>query len=89
MNYRVPARVLRAQLDDDEVMLNPDTGMYHLLGDGGSQIVAAIETGSNVAGIVESIAKDADVPPERVRRDVDAFITALVERGLLEEVESS
>ena len=38
--YRMPDGVLRADLDGDEVLLNPTTGAYHLLNQTGRQVVA-------------------------------------------------
>jgi hypothetical protein len=82
--YRIPDRVLRAPLEDQEVLLNTDTGGYHLLNDMGRAIIAALEAGADVDDIVRREAAETGEPEERVRADVLTFLDALRERGLLE-----
>jgi hypothetical protein len=85
--YRVPDGVLRAKLDDDEVLLNPTTGVYHLLNPAGRRIVEGLGQGASLDTLIASIATDTDTLAERVRSDTESFVHAMVERGLLEEVQ--
>jgi hypothetical protein len=85
--YRMAAGVLRAELDGDEVVLNPETGIYHLLNPTGRKLVEAFDGGSSLEQAVATIASDAGIDEQRVREDSEVFIRAMVDRGLLEEVQ--
>jgi hypothetical protein len=82
--YRLPDRVLRAPLQDEEVLLNAKTGIYHLLNETGRTILADLEARATVADVVRRECEATGEPNERVRSDVEAFVAALSERGLLE-----
>ena len=84
--YRVRAEVLRAPLQEDEVLLNPETGIYHLANVTGRAVLAALQAGDTVATVADRIARDTGTAPERVRQDVEAFVQAMTSRGVLEEV---
>jgi hypothetical protein len=84
--YRVPDGVLRAELEGEEVMLNPATGVYHLLNPGGRRVVEGLEEGVSIEALTATVATDSDTEAERVRSDTESFVQAMVERGLLEEV---
>ena len=75
--------MLQASLDDGRVLLNERTGMYHHLNRTGARIVEMLAQGETVEAIAESLARNEDEPLERVHRDVQGFVDALVERGLL------
>jgi Coenzyme PQQ synthesis protein D (PqqD) len=81
--YRIPGGVLEASLDDGRVLLNERTGMYHHLNRTGARIVQMLADGETIESVAESLARDKDESLERVRRDVQGFVAALVERGLL------
>lgn len=86
--FRVPERVLRATLKEEEekeVMLNTETGVYHLLNGTGREVLAGLETGRSIEETADSIADEKSVPREQVRADLESFVRALVERGLIEE----
>ena len=84
--YAIPAPVLRAELHGEEVLLNPETGIYHLVNATGHEVVSAVVAGSNLDDVVERIADETGESPARVSADVDAFVRALIDRGLLLEV---
>ena len=84
--YRLRAEVLRAPLQEDEVLLNPETGIYHLANATGRAVLAALQAGDTVAAVADRIARDTGTAPERVRQDVEAFVQAMTSRGVLEEV---
>jgi hypothetical protein len=83
--YRVPDGVLRAELDGDEVLLNPATGVYHLLNPTGRRVVEGFVEGASLDTLIATIASDSDTQVELVRSDTESFVRAMVERGLLEE----
>ena len=82
--YRVPDGVLRADLDGEEVMLDPRSGIYHLLNSTGRYLVACFSDGVSFEVAVERLAEEAGVEREDVRKDADVFVAAMIERGLLE-----
>jgi hypothetical protein len=84
MMYRIPDGVLRADLDGEEVMLNPRSGIYHLLNPTGRYLVACFSDGVSFEVAVERLAEEAGVGREDVRKDADVFVAAMMERGLLE-----
>ena len=84
-NYRMPEGVLRAELDGDEVLLNPETGVYHLLNPPGKRLVEAFDSGATLEQAVDALAHDSGADAERVRGDSKSFVRNMVDRGLLEE----
>jgi hypothetical protein len=81
--YHVPPSVLRASIDAEEVLLNTDTGHYHVLNETGRAVVATVVAGGTSAEATAELAARTGAPEQQVRDDVDAFIDALVDRGLL------
>jgi hypothetical protein len=82
--FRVPSNVLRADLEGKEVLLNPDTGVYHLVNATGRSLLEAFEAGTSFDEAVTDIAARSDVDPERVRRDAQVFVDDMLSRRLLE-----
>jgi hypothetical protein len=85
--YRVADGVLRAELDGEAVLLNPNTGVYHLLNSTGVTVLDRIERDGDPASAVGEISERSGVEADRVASDVQAFIAALVERSLLDPEE--
>lgn len=83
-SYRMPEGVLRAELDGDEVLLNPETGVYHLLNPSGKLLVEAFDSGANIEQAVDALASDSGADVGRVRDDSESFVRNMVDRGLLE-----
>ena len=82
--YRLPATVLRAQLETSDVLLNTTSGLYHLLSGSGPGIVEQLQAGATVEAVIATLADRTDGDPGRIRADVTAFIASLVRQGLLE-----
>jgi hypothetical protein len=85
--YRMPDGVLRAEVEGEQVLLNPDTGVYHLVNSTGLRVISLVEVGTSLDDIVEQISEEAGEPETRVRRDVTEFIRGMIERSLLESVD--
>jgi hypothetical protein len=85
--YRVADGVLRAELDGEAVLLNPDTGVYHLLNSTGVTVLDRIERDGDPTPAVDEISERSGVEADRVADDVQAFISALIERKLLARAE--
>jgi hypothetical protein len=83
MSYDVPESVLRAALEREEVLLNSETGQYHVLNDTGRRVLVQLQDGKTPEQAAKAIAAETNVASDTVRHDVDTFVAALVERGLL------
>jgi hypothetical protein len=83
IRYRLAAGVLRAPLEEQEVLLNLETGIYHLVNRTGRAILTRLEEGS-LEEAAARLSEETGQPLERVLREARAFLTALTERGLLE-----
>lgn len=83
--YRLVPGVLRADLKGKEVLLNPETGQYHLLNATGARLLALFEGGLSFDDSVSRLASEAGEPLERVQSDADRFTSAMLERGLIRE----
>lgn len=84
--YRIPSSVLRAELDGDQVLLHPETGIYHLVNDTGSSILEMLANGLDLQEGIARLSRETGEPIDRARRDAEAFVGAMIERRLLEPV---
>ena len=84
--YRVASGVLRAELEGKEVLLNTESGVYHLVNETGRIVLEDWELGLAVDEVVQDVARRSGVPEDRVSEDTKKFVAALLERGLIEEV---
>ena len=85
--YRAARDVLQAEIDGEEVLLNPRTGVYYLVNRTGRSLLVMMQDGRTLEESVAAVAAETGVDPERVAADAKAFVDAMCERGLLQEVE--
>lgn len=70
------------------VLLNVDTGRWHVLNSTGADVYERLRELADLDLATEALlARHRTVPVERIRRDVDELVEALVLRGLLEVVD--
>lgn len=81
--YSIPPEVLRAELAGDEVLLNPNTGQYHLVNATGREVLLVIESGASLEDAARSLSERTGRSERDVLADLHAFVKALLERGLL------
>ena len=86
--YSIAGGVLRADLAGKEVLLNTDTGVYHLVNPTGRHLIASMEAGQSFEEAVQSLADAEGESYERIERDAQAFVDAMLSRALLEVMES-
>lgn len=84
--YRIPSGVLRAALEEEEVLLNTETGVYHLLNRTGRALLASFEEGAGLDEATRRLAEETGEAVERVAADAGEFVRAMLARRLLEEV---
>jgi hypothetical protein len=73
-------------MDGEQVLLNPATGVYHLVNKVGGEVLASLADGASVGECVQSIAARSKTDESVIRADVQAFLDGLLERGLLVNV---
>ena len=83
--YRTPDGVLHARIDDEEVLLNPDTGIYHLVNVTGRWLLDRMDEGQTLAEAIRSLSDAAGEDPQRVSAEAVSFVEAMEARGLLEQ----
>jgi hypothetical protein len=76
-----------AFLDDEAVLLDPATGVSHLLDATATLVVRCLDGRSSLGEIAADIADVLEIDPERVAADVVSLMRTLGENGLLEGVE--
>lgn len=88
-SYRLAPGVLRASLEDEEVLLNTETGIYHLLNSTGHRLLASMESGASFDAAADALVDVSGQGAARVRADAEMFLAAMLERGLLERFDHS
>jgi Coenzyme PQQ synthesis protein D (PqqD) len=86
LRYRMPAGILHAELDDEEVLLNPQTGMYHLVNRTGRFLLDRMDAGESLGQAIRSLSAGAGEDLHHVKGDALSFVEAMTTRGLLEPV---
>ena len=81
---RTNESVVSAELDSEAVLLNVETGIYFGLDELGSRVWSLIEGGRQEDEIVDSLLLEYEVQPAQLCTDVAAFVTHLIEKGLVE-----
>jgi hypothetical protein len=84
--FRVPTDVLRAEMEGEQVLLNPQTGMYHLVNATGHALLQQMEDGATFEDAVRTLCERSGQPSERVESDAATFVDEMLDRGLLERV---
>jgi hypothetical protein len=76
--------VLSSEVDDEEVVLDTESGTYYGLNAVGRLLWEQLQEPCTVEELVDAVASEFDVGREECRADVDAFLTDLGEAGLVE-----
>lgn len=83
--YVMPPHVLRAELEGEEVLLNPETGIYHLVNETGRELLDALRDGMTLEEAAQRLADHKRIPAGQAISDATRFVTEMAERGLLAE----
>lgn len=86
---RVPEPVAHRAFGDQLVLLNVETGQYHGLNATGRRIFEAIVERSGTAGVAAQLAHEYGRSEDEISSDVTELCQALLERGLLERIDSA
>jgi hypothetical protein len=82
--FRIPDGVLRANVEGEEVLLNQETGVYHLVNPTGRSLIQSFEAGDSLEHAIRDLASRTRQDEQRVAADASAFVDAMLARGLLE-----
>lgn len=80
---RVNESVVSAELDNEMVLLNVETGIYFGLDQIGTQIWSMLVAGEDEASIIDRLLNDYDVEPDQLLTDLKEFVHLLETKGLL------
>ena len=83
-SVRAPAHVLARELDGESILLNLDTEIYFGLDEVGTRVWNVVTNAPSVQAAYDSLLGEYDVSPDVLRRDMEALLSQLLERGLLE-----
>lgn len=86
-NLTATESTVSAELDDEVVLLNVQTGLYFGLDEVGSRIWALLEKGTTEDELIDQLLDDYDVEPDVLEADLARFIGLLVENGLVHAVD--
>jgi hypothetical protein len=80
---RVPEHVVLRDFQDETVILNLESGMYHGLNATAAKMLETLSSGVPVSEAVDRLATEFGQPRETIERDVLGFCRTLSERGLI------
>lgn len=84
---RVSPAVVSAELDNEGVLLNVETGVYFGLGEAEQEIWTLLTQGATEDEIFQALADEYDVDPARLNADLSAFLETLEKNHLIETVD--
>ncbi|SFC92080.1 PqqD family protein [Tropicimonas isoalkanivorans] len=82
--FRVPQNVLPRTVGEEMVILDLNSDRYFGLNRSGAFIWSLFADGSTVGAIISTVAAEFDVAQADVRSDLEALVSELRERGLIE-----
>lgn len=82
-SYRPAPNVLTAVVGEDLVILNPNTGQYHLLNSTGRLLLKGLEDQGSLESAAKQVATSTAAELETVMADAKAFLDSMLERGLI------
>ena len=81
--FRIPDEVIFRELDGEAVVLNLDTGIYFGLDAVGTRIWQLLVERKPLKAVLDSLIDEYEAPPDRLQRDLLAFVERLDDKGLL------
>ncbi len=87
-NYRISEQLLLQAVNEEMVILDPDSGRYFTLNEVGSEMLGRFRQSGDIDDTVAHIAAGYEVSEDTARRDLLALLDELVTHGLAEAVEA-
>ncbi len=79
--------LLSSRMDNEIVMMHPESGKYFALNPVASRIWDLLETPQNLNELVEKLLKEFDVSKETCSKEVTTFLSEIIEKKLIEIIE--
>ena len=83
---RRPDEVLLRLLGRESVLLNLATESYFGLDEVGTRMLEVLTSSGRIEDAYATLLEEFEVPPERLRADLEAFVARLADAGLIELV---
>lgn len=80
----VPKHMLVRIFEDDSVLLNLQRETYHGLDGMGTRMWQVLTQAPSIQDAYETLLSEYDVEPDRLKQDLEEFITKLADRGMIE-----
>ena len=87
--YHAPDSVSVREVDGELVFLDLDGGQFFVSGGVGPRVWELLTAGNSVEEITKLVSERYGVERSGVRRDVESFVAALLDRGLVSEAEGT
>lgn len=85
--YQLIENVLFQKVDNETVILEPETGQYFTLDPVGTYMVENLQLGQTFSKVIESVLSTYNTSKTEVENDLQELITNMLSQGLLVEVE--
>ncbi len=87
-NYRISEQLLLQAVNEEMVILDPDSGRYFTLNEVGSEMLAHFRQSGDIDDTVARIAAGYEVDEARARGDLLKLLDDLTAHGLAEAVDA-
>lgn len=84
--YKIAEDVLSKTVNDEEVIVNLNTGTYFGLNPTGTVIWNHLKKGSDSAVILDDLLEQFDTSEDELQQDLEQFVTHLKNQNMLNEV---
>lgn len=77
--------IICKDVDDEKVLLNPQTGEYYGINEVGAEIWTMVNGENDISVIVQNLVRIYEVDRQTLEADVAEFLSALIERNIIKE----
>jgi len=79
----IPRDVLSQDVGEETVILSIESGNYFGLNQVGSRIWSLLQEGRPVQAVIATLVKEYEVSEERLKTDMQQFLSSLLSQGLI------
>lgn len=89
MKYQISPEVLFSKIDDEVIIMSIEADSYFGLDPVGSRIWELLEQPATMDELVSQLVQEYDVSEAECRQDAQDFVTEMVARGLILELDTA
>lgn len=89
MKYQISPEVLFSKIDDEVIIMSIEADSYFGLDPVGSRIWELLEQPATMDELVSQLVQEYDVGEAECRQDAQDFVTEMVARGLILELDTA